>query len=597
MPSELTIPPVIETVIQEFECTVSPFTELDVQQALSVARGNAENLTDAQKFGAWSEVLAFTLIGNRTNASPWGTFFAPMTLGTMENGDPVYSPDIADADAQVIAHWVNRAKTIQNPVLKARYADLVWEMCIKIADEKRDPEMARLAIDAYLASSSAEFLPRIRDMLCAALRALDLARLIHDQDRTERARIVLMKLHREVIEKKENHWWVTFDRLIQEKYAGVTDAERSELVESLEILILHYAQIDKPDCFNPHDLKNAAERLIPHYRRHKQFDDVRRLNEAIARAFEHFAGLGNAMLASSVLQTSANAYRDAGLTEESKRIRIELEEKIIQARETMKPIESKIQISREDMDRFLKSVVVDDWETTFARIANEFLPNKRSIEDQLQKSLEEFPLSALMPMDLMADDHVAAKVGSVEDDPEGRLIQQTDINFQITNIWLFRALEKTIEVHEVVPEHFSCWANRLNVFEDVTFITEGVEAWYQGDLIKAVHVLVPQVEYGLRNIAGQLGEPVTKGRSNNANTGVAISMGDILYSKKISEALGPDLTLFFLALYADPRGLNLRNRVAHGLIKPKAVSESIVQWLIYTLLVFGVWKEISENLR
>jgi hypothetical protein len=45
-------------------------------------------------------------------------------------------------------------------------------------------------------------------------------------------------------------------------------------------------------------------------------------------------------------------------------------------------------------------------------------------------------------------------------------------------------------------------------------------------------------------------------------------MGDILNSREITEALGPDLTLHFLALYADPRGCNLRNNVAHGLIKP-----------------------------
>ncbi len=59
----------------------------------------------------------------------------------------------------------------------------------------------------------------------------------------------------------------------------------------------------------------------------------------------------------------------------------------------------------------------------------------------------------------------------------------------------------------------------------------------------------------------------------------------------------PDLTLYFLALYVDPHGKNLRNQVAHGLIKPGEVSEHLGRLLIHTLLVFGVWKELAEKRR
>ena len=187
--------------------------------------------------------------------------------------------------------------------------------------------------------------------------------------------------------------------------------------------------------------------------------------------------------------------------------------------------------------------------------------------------------------------------GSVEDDPLGRLIQQAVMNFGISNIWLEHAINKMFETHEVVPEHFASWANRHEIFEDVTFVLDGVRAWYTGDLVKALHLLVPQAERGLRGIVGQLGKPVTKAHPTVAGVGVALTMGDILYSEELRESLGPDLTLYFLALYADPRGNNLRNCVAHGLIKPDEVGEYLVRMLIHTLLVFGVWKELAENRR
>jgi hypothetical protein len=109
--------------------------------------------------------------------------------------------------------------------------------------------------------------------------------------------------------------------------------------------------------------------------------------------------------------------------------------------------------------------------------------------------------------------------------------------------------------------------------------------------VKAMHVLVPQIERGLRGIVAKLGKPVTKAHSTVAGVGVAIGMGDILYSEELSLALGPDLSLYFLALYADSRRMNLCNRMAHGLIKPEAIDENLVRFLIHTLLVFGVWRK------
>jgi lysyl-tRNA synthetase class 1 len=131
----------------------------------------------------------------------------------------------------------------------------------------------------------------------------------------------------------------------------------------------------------------------------------------------------------------------------------------------------------------------------------------------------------------------------------------------------------------------------------VTFLLEGVRAWFQGDDIKAVHVLVPQIERGLRSIVGKLGKPVTKPHPTVAGVGVAIGMGDILYSGELTEALGPDLSLHFVALYADPRGVNLRNRVAHGLIEPGSTNGNLVELLIHTLLLFGVWQELAKDRR
>ena len=72
-------------------------------------------------------------------------------------------------------------------------------------------------------------------------------------------------------------------------------------------------------------------------------------------------------------------------------------------------------------------------------------------------------------------------------------------------------------------------------------------------------------------------------------------MGDILYNDEIKKALGEDITLYMTVLYVDPRGHNLRNQLAHGLLDAEDMAESIANLLIHTLLVLGVWKELAAS--
>ena len=87
--------------------------------------------------------------------------------------------------------------------------------------------------------------------------------------------------------------------------------------------------------FDPHATEGAAKRLIKHQQEGRQACRRRQiaLSAVVARVFEHFASLGDAMVASAALQTAVNAYRDAGMREESQRARVAMEGKIAQSRD------------------------------------------------------------------------------------------------------------------------------------------------------------------------------------------------------------------------------------------------------------------------
>jgi hypothetical protein len=170
------------------------------------------------------------------------------------------------------------------------------------------------------------------------------------------------------------------------------------------------------------------------------------------------------------------------------------------------------------------------------------------------------------------------------------------MEFQLTRPFLAAAFERLYERHgELVPEHFVGWANRHDLFEDTRLLLEGVRAWERGDQVKAAHVLVPQIESGLRKLADDLGVPITRAHATVPETSVVIGMGEILNNETVADALGPDVTLHFQALYSDPRGMNLRNHIAHGLMDAGRFYWHLGNLILHSLLVLGLWKEFAAT--
>ena len=76
---------------------------------------------------------------------------------------------------------------------------------------------------------------------------------------------------------------------------------------------------------------------------------------------------------------------------------------------------------------------------------------------------------------------------------------------------------------------------------------------------------------------------------------IAIGMGDIFGNKVVKDILGADLTLYFKLIYSDPRGLNLRNSIAHGTLERGMINAVISDLLIHSLLVLGLWDQLADH--
>src|SRR5262245_60567531 len=113
----------VNTVLDQFEMA-GFFDEGDVAGHIIAAAKQVESPTDDEKKAANAERWAFHFYSQEPGElSCWKTHFGP----AFESGD-FRNPDIAWVDQMVIRYWEKRMAAAKHPLLRARYADLVWDL-------------------------------------------------------------------------------------------------------------------------------------------------------------------------------------------------------------------------------------------------------------------------------------------------------------------------------------------------------------------------------------------------------------------------------------------------------------------------------------
>lgn len=332
--------------------------------------------------------------------------------------------------------------------------------------------------------------------------------------------------------------------------------------------------------------------LEPHYRKRKEVKSLVDMHSAVAGAFEHMGAMSDPMLAAMVFQTSADAYRQAGRMEDAERVQRLVESSNLAAAEQMQPHEFTMEVSGKEVEEVLTSLVRGTKEETFKRLAIQFMVRRKPLEEFLAEASEKYPLSTIMPQSIIQEGRVVAQIGGLAEDPDGHLIMQASRHVMLSHGWLAWAFERARKTYNLTCDDFVGWSNRTGLFGDGLLLREGIEAWIEADHVKAVHILVPQVEAAFRTLCGRLGRPTTKAHSRMARARIVITLGDLLGPPEAAEALGDlgaDLVLHLRTIYADPRGHNLRNDLAHGLLPRTSITPTTSLLVIHTLVLLGAW--------
>ena len=589
----LTIPPITRTVLQALESSTEPTVDYEISDKLSGVF-QTPDLTDNERKGAWAEAAAFNLMP--TKESPWGTHYGPQFAATKPDGTPYYAPDIKEIDAEIIAYWEERSTQTPHPIMQARYADLVWDLKKTVTGEEPSVAFPHRAIDAYLDGvETHRYKEPLIHAALASQRALELALRIRDKNRMQACKTAMLDLFAQALKPKHQGVWATiFDTLTATKKAGLTDEETATLINGLESM-LATATNREDQQFDPFGAEAAARRLASSYERQQRKADVQRVIRAYGTAFEQIAQEANPTLAMSWLQPVHDEYKNRGMNEDALRVQKASAEKGKQAKSDLKEHRIAVTIEPEKIQAFLDAMTQGPPHDALLRIAAQFIPNVKNIQARLQELLTVAPLMARIGVTRVVGDHFAARAGSIEDDPEGRLIMQLADDIGIQNQFLCAAIDQLRERTEITTDTILSIIDESPVYttERRPLIQEGIQAYLDGDNTKAIHVLIPQIEQALRELLTLIGgTPLKPGR--NATMQLK-NLNDILREQPISDALGENLQTYLLTFLADQRGQNTRNVICHGLAQPAQMNKGLATQTLHALLALALITEKHQD--
>lgn len=588
-------PQFVQDVLAEFDGRTQPFREARVYDALSDARKGHGELSEEEFDGFKAEAVAFFLYGRREGDSVWGTYFAPTMSWTRSDGVVVYSPDIRELSPDVVAYWQARAEASKNPVLRARYADLVWDLGRHITGERPDVHYARLATDAYLEATSRGFYPIEVEGIQWCERALDIALSISDSERISRTVEFMFAVYDRIAKPQlPGTFLFLFDNLYGKKNLATAEQER-QIIAKLEDMLAKTTTTG--DTFQPWGAEMTSQRLATHYRRHDEAEELKRVIRTYGQAFEQMARGATASLALAWLQPVIEQYRQAGMREDAERVQLASMEKGKNIEADMKVISVNTEIPREEMEAFLNAMTDGDLHSALLRVAVHFIPSTGNARSFLKKVAKRFPLQGLISVIKIDEGQIVSRAGSVDEDAEGRLAVQLAQNIGISKLFLVQALVRLRERHKPNVQQLLDFLCESPVFVGAAhgMLREGLVAYEREDFVKAIHVLVPQIERALRSLLLLLGIPPNKPVRGAPGTMQMKNVNDMLADGRVKASLGEDVWRYLQVFLADRRGINLRNLMAHGLLDIRECNRAVADQVFHCLLVLSLIREGKEE--
>jgi hypothetical protein len=457
---------------------------------------------------------------------------------------------------------------------------------------KVTPDLPRRAIDGYLATVENGGFKDEHATWHGLSRALMLATLLSDAARVAAVKQALFAYYslREQAVDATGHmmWWRLHDIVERSQKALVlSPEERAAVTSTLRRALDEHSDPASPR-FDPHQAENAVNRLM-------KWDagDLAQQQQIVLQAgmaFEHAAEKATAMLANSWLEDLIPRYRNLNLADDVVRIENLIRSRSGELHGEMTEVSFPLEVTKVELEEWADHIAGSSREDGLRELALRCLLRPEELKNEVLKMKKDAPLTAWIPVSIIgADGFTDATIGSVDNDMEGRSYRAAADHLGFDEPFVHAAFRRIEEKHGLSADDLvaAIMESPFVGKDQEHMLRVGLEAWKAGDAIKAIHVLVPQVEATYRGLLSVAGMSVRRPNAKVSGSKV-IGFGEVLDKPIFKTGSLKDVGFHLRALYTDPRAMNLRNKLAHGLAHGATLDTGAANMVVHSLLLLTV---------
>ena len=565
---------------------------------------NAEEEKKAQ----WEiDVFNFSIKDNKVQ---------PQFVMTNDKGEEVRYPNYDRFDFATYDYIIKRLNSTAHPLLRARYAHVLW------FSPKKHGKYAQIGIDAYLEliklyEEKDKARPQEHfglDTLDATKNAFFLSLNSNDEKRLNRAKSEIKRLIFN-FNSESNSFFALRASLISlmlsqkdtfsnDDFVGIGEM-CYKFAESLEdshkaITMLEFGEkIDEKLGIRRHDWKKSiAERY------EKMMKSTKETNKFVAIKF---------------CQDALKYYRqlkDAKKIEELEKIYDELKDKV-------EFKEFKMEINLEpyikDCEKKAKKIAQHSSEEIFSllMVDKNLLPKHNEMKTFAEKTLKEHPIQGIFPIEIVDERGYNVEYFSSKEEmvyyqtlqqyqlylenqylplintiilealKEKKMTFGSLMNFFQKYSWFGKPLKKRIQNREIDYN----WINLLapSLFEYFKQMEHLIASRTYPNLVLCIDSLILKIEGLLRDLCNYSG--ITTFFQTEDKQGRTVyrekDLNALLHEEKIKELFDEDDLLFFKYVLVEKAGYNLRHKIAHSLILFGEYQINYIHLLILMLLKLG----------
>jgi hypothetical protein len=536
-------------------------------------------LTDVEQQQLEAEAQAFRLLPTKEHTFRY-TF--PELLW-VPAGQEVLPPRLS---RETIDYWRRRSSSEESSLLRARYADLVWDL-ERFSDTQniRDYKMARLAIDGYLDVANALNAAHPLQLMDLLERGLDIAASLRDLSKTSIVIDAILDRAESASETGQTGIWLHPAKMILEgKLPSAQQRERYRL----ELEKRFAATLAQRDKFSA-DI--SLRHLLSFYTRASQLPERHRVLRCYGTLHRDMADATAPLVAVSSLLSVVELFEDNGLLVEADELRVYVEELSPRVEEGMKTTTVSQSLDRAELDAYYDEIIKPDRLFLAAyRLALHTAPKVQDVRARLAHLRQIAPIQFLVHRVSYGNSGLpVTQTGSADENPDAHFSMQYGKELPISGMFFHLGWQKLLAKFGYNAESLLRELDPTPLIrpDRRPFFVEGLGAHFTGDYVKAIHVLVPQVENMLRELLRFLRIPRTKRVRGQPGVTELKNMNDVLRDPRVIETLEDDLRVFLTHLYIDKHSFNLRNDLSHGIAPYGALTEVVSGMVIQSIILLS----------